>query len=164
MTDHRGDVLLDRVRTADPAPFDTVRGWSRSTEGRAVADRVVRDAGGAGVRTARRRVRGRLLVAAALLLLLGVASFVQAQKSNDALAVGCYAEARLDTDIAVIQLGDASSPVAACARAWPSLFGKPAPAQLVGCRLPGGGHAVFPVPEGQDPSTFCATLGASTDQ
>jgi hypothetical protein len=161
----RADALLDRVRAADPTPFDSVRGWSASPEGRAVAERVLREVGTTGdLRTARRRrFRGPLLLAAALLLVVGGASLVLGEKANDALAVGCYGAARLDADLAVISLGDASSPVEACAGQWRSLFGEPAPARLVACRLSDGGHGVFPVPDGQDPAALCAALGASPE-
>jgi hypothetical protein len=158
------DAMLDRLRTADPAPFETVRGWSESPDGRAVVERVLREIGAGGVRTTRRRrFRGPILLAAALVLVVGGASLVLGEKANDALGVSCYARADL-TDATVIALGDAASPVDACERAWRSLFGEPPPAQLIGCRLPGGGHGVFPVPDGRDPATLCADLGASPEQ
>jgi hypothetical protein len=163
MTDPR-DAVLDRLRAADPAPFETVRGWSESEEGRAVAERVLRQIEVGGVRRRRRRLRGPIAIAATLLLVIGGASLVLGQKANDALGVGCYAAPRLDADLAVIPLGDAASPVEACTRAWMSLFGEHPPAQLVGCRLSQGGHAVFPVPEGEDPATLCADLGASPER
>jgi hypothetical protein len=159
-----GDALLDRVRAADPAPFETVRGWSRSDEGRAVAERVVREAAAVNVpATERRRLRGPFLLAAALVLVVVGASLVLGEKASDALSVGCYGAARLDADLAVIPIGDAASPVDACAGRWRSLFGETAPARLVACTLPGGGHGVFPVPEGRDPATLCSELGASPE-
>jgi hypothetical protein len=156
--------LMERVRAADPAPLSSVEGWSRTPEGRAVAERALRRA--QEDRPPRRPGSGRLMLIAAVvgLVALGTVAVLANQRTANSLAVGCFAAADLRADRAVVALGDFPTPEDACRSNWRSAFHEEPPARLATCVMSDGGHGVFPIGPDDDPSAICAALGLEPNE
>jgi len=111
---------------------------------------------------ARRRHRRTAAVAIAALVLLGllaVAAYARLRPgpvTQLGAGVGCFADASLRSDVAVVELGGLD-PIARCQQVWAGGgMGTPRPApRLVACVYPSGAVAVLP---GRD-TAICDELG-----
>jgi hypothetical protein len=129
------DDPFELLRQADPCPHPM---------GLAAPDGIVEGTLAAG-RTRRRRWRvGRLGVAVAVGATAAAAAFVSTREPVHTVSVGCYSDASLDADTAVVAL-DGRAPTEACAAAWQegAVGDGPVP-ELQACTLPSGGIGVFP--------------------
>lgn len=119
-----------------------------------VADDVM-----AGRNPSPRRRRGRRTAMLGVVVLgvsaVAAGAFVARRQPTMTIRVGCYAEARLDADTAVVSTEPAGA-VETCAQLWSEghIGSGPVP-PLQACVLRGGAIGVFP---GDDPSA-CADLG-----
>lgn len=124
---------------------------------RGVADDIV---AGRNPSLRRRRRRTTAMIGVLVLGVSGVAAaaFVAGRQPEMTLSVGCYAEARLDADTAVVAV-EREGAVETCAQLWREghIGSGPVP-PLQACVLREGAIGVFP---GDDPSV-CAGLGNNT--
>lgn len=143
-----------------PDPFellvlaDPVPDVSNMRLPRAVADDVI-----AGRDPSPRRRRRRTAALAGVVVLgvsaVAAAAFVARRQPTTTIGVGCYAEARLDADTAVVAT-EPGGAVETCAQLWrEGHIGRGPVPPLQACVLREGAIGVFP---GDDPSV-CADLG-----
>jgi hypothetical protein len=159
------DPVLRAIREANPQPSQ-VR-WADTDAGRAVADRVRReaedDARAPDIEPPhRRRIWPALLAAALLISAVGATYAVMHRGPASESHVLCTLDPLARTpDQAFADVAPGSTPLQACRNLWPVRFGTPIP-DLVGCVDPGGGVRVIPRFAGQTPSESCSTIGSSS--
>lgn len=162
MKDHD---LIHELREANPVDSDDTEEWMRGEASKLLFQRIV-TAGPVGESRSIRRRGPRLApLAAAVVLLAGVAAvYVTTRQTTNPLSVGCYETLSLEANTAVLGLEAASdelSPAARCASQWQPAFGTTAPSNLVTCVVPEGGLGVFPNAQIADPGAACSSIGAS---
>lgn len=143
---------FELLGVADPVPDVSTMRLPRG-----VADDVV-----AGRDPSPRRRRRRTAALAGVVVLgvsaVAAAAFVARRQPTTTINVGCYAEARLDADTAVVAT-EPGGAVETCAQLWrEGHIGRGPVPPLQACVLRQGAIGVFP---GDDPSV-CADLGNNT--
>jgi hypothetical protein len=162
----RRDSLIRAIKATNPSPARDVSGWSRTDEGRAIADRVRADAaaGKPAVEISRRsRRRGPMLLAAAVLALfaLGASYAIFVRDPQTTTGTACFERLDQGASFVVITLAEGADPIDACRREWRSAFGASPPPRLAECIVEDAGIAVFPFPPSITAQGACSSIGAA---
>ena len=152
------------LRRANPFNQERLPDLSGSAHGRALLEEIVtmdtptveRPRRPLRVRRSRLIRNRRVLIPALVVAVLSAGfTFYALRQVSEPLTIGCYGQADLDADTAVVG-ADGSSPVAACEELWrQGSFGGGSVPPLTACVLPSGAVGVFPT-GGED---TCERLG-----